>query len=227
MKHSVTDLATALRGAVPSLTPDEQRLVVGLYRELAKGAPVAPDALAEDLGLDPESVEEALRRWPGVFTDRDGGIIGFWDLALSGMAHELRLGDQTVTAWCALDPFLIVPLLADETATVTSTDPVTGEPVTVVFRNGEVQAEPETTVISMLAPEQPFDSDVVQSFCHYVHFFASPESGEEWTKRHSGAFLLDVDTAHAVARRSWPTVVADALGAEAPQALAPTPRCHC
>jgi hypothetical protein len=52
---------------------------------------------------------------------------------------------------------------------------------------------------------------VVQSFCHYVWFFASAESGRRWVEEHPGTFLLDVEEADLVARHSWPALVAEAL----------------
>lgn len=109
--RSLAGLAEALRSAAPTLDADEQRLVVGPYRSLARGAPVAPAQLAAELGVTLERIEEALDRWPGVYRNDTGEVIGFWGLALSGMPHHLEIGEAAVTAWCALDPFLIVPLL--------------------------------------------------------------------------------------------------------------------
>jgi hypothetical protein len=40
--------------------------------------------------------------------------------------------------------------------------------------------------VSFLTPDQGFDADVIQSFCHFVHFFASREAGETWTAEHPG-----------------------------------------
>ncbi len=79
-------------------------------------------------------------------------------------------------------------------------DPVTGEEVTLtITQDGLQEVYPETAVISMLNPEGEFDHDVVQSFCHYVWFFATPESGRQWTAEHPGTFLLTVEEADAVA----------------------------
>ena len=91
-------------------------------------------------------------------------------------------------------------------------DPVTGEEVTLtITQDGLQEVYPETAVISMLNPEGEFDHDVVLSFCHYVWFFATPESGRQWTAEHPGTFLLTVEEADAVARGSWPKLVQDTL----------------
>jgi hypothetical protein len=35
---------------------------------------------------------------------------------------------------------------------------------------------------------------VIQRFCHFVQFFASPEDGEQWTGEYCGTFLVSVET---------------------------------
>lgn len=87
------------------------------------------------------------------------------------------------------------------------------EPISLtVTSHGVTDLEPATTVMSMLSPEGAFDHDIVQSFCHFVHFFASEESGQAWVADHPGTFLLSVDEAFDVANRSWPALFRDALG---------------
>jgi len=211
-KASLTRLSDALRSAAPTLDPDEQRLVVGLYRSLALGAPVGPAALAAELGVTRELIEEALDRWPGVYRSERGEVIGFWGLALTGMPHHMDIGDASVTAWCALDPFLITPLLTTGEIRVRSEDPVTGESITLTIGGeGVLDVSPPTAVVSMLEPDGSFDHQVVETFCHYVWFFASPESGEAWTRDHAGTFLLTIEEADTVARSAWPALVANAL----------------
>jgi hypothetical protein len=209
---SLTRLADALRSAAPTLDPGEQGLVVGLYRSLAQGTPVGPAALAAELGVTQELIEEALDRWPGVYRSEQGEEIGFWELALAGMPHQMDIGDVSVTAWCALDPFLITPLLATGETRVRSEDPVTGESITLTIGGeGALDVSPPTAVVSMLEPDGSFDHQVVETFCHYVWFFASPESGEAWSRDHAGTLLLTIKEADTVARSAWPALVDNAL----------------
>jgi alkylmercury lyase len=127
------------------------------------------------------------------------------------MPHRLAPDVGDITTWCALDPLLIAPLITDE-ARVESADPVSGEPIRLtVTADGVRDLSPGTARVSMLAPDGPFGHDVVESFCHYVHFFASPETGEHWVAEHPGTFLLTVDEAFQVATRSWPALFRDAL----------------
>jgi len=211
-KASLTRLADALRSAAPTLDPNEQVLVVGLYRSLARGAPVQTAALAAELGVTLDLIEEALDRWPGVYRSQEGEVIGFWGLALTGMPHHMVIGDAGVTAWCALDPFLITPLLDTGEIRVRSEDPVTGESITLTIGGeGVLDVSPPSAMVSMLEPDGSFDHQVVETFCHYVWFFASPKSGEAWIRDHPGTFLLTIKEADTVARSAWPALVGGAL----------------
>lgn len=103
--------------------------------------------------------------------------------------------------WCALDPLFIVPLLGAP-AVVTSTCPTTGEPIRLRVTATGVQAlEPASTVVSLLVPDGPFDADVRQTFCHFVHFFASPAAADAWVAANPGGFWLPVADAAEVGRR--------------------------
>jgi alkylmercury lyase len=59
---------------------------------------------------------------------------------------------------------------------------------------------PRETVVSVLVPEQQFDATVMQSFCHFVHFFASREAAASWTVLHPGTFQLSIDDAYRLGR---------------------------
>ena len=175
------------------------------------GKPVTASDLASSVGVDQASVEAAIDRWPGVFRDRRGRIIGFWGLAVRGMPHRMSTDAGDITTWCALDPLLIAPLVS-ERARVESNDPVTRAPISLtVTPGGVVDVQPSSALVSMIAPEGRFGHDIVESFCHFVHFFASERSGQQWVARHPGTFLLSVDEAFEVATRSWQALFRDAL----------------
>jgi alkylmercury lyase len=61
---------------------------------------------------------------------------------------------------------------------------------------------PAGTVLSFLAPERPFDADVVRSFCHFVHFFASEQAAGEWTARHPETFALSLEQGFTLGKRT-------------------------
>lgn len=209
-RPNLESVAAALRSAAPTLDPAEQRLGLELYRLLLAGRPVTTRDLASSAGLDECMVEEALDRWPGIFRDRKGRIVGFWGLAIRGMPHRMTTDEGAITTWCALDPLIIAPLVTEE-ARVESADPVSGEPIRLtVTPDGVRDLAPSEARVSMLAPDGPFGHDVVQSFCHFVHFFASEATAESWVADHPGTFTLTVDDAFEVASRSWPALFRDA-----------------
>lgn len=69
-------------------------------------------------------------------------------------------------------------------------------------------------VVSLLVPDKPFATNIVQNFCHLVHFFSSPEAGERWMTTHAGTLLLSVEDAHELGQRTNRAQFADALPAE-------------
>ncbi|MCH7716061.1 MAG: hypothetical protein IH876_08030, partial [Gemmatimonadetes bacterium] len=54
------------------------------------------------------------------------------------------------------------------------------------------------------------------SFCEYVHFFASRDAGDEWTRRNEGTFLLTVSEAFELGRRKNGSQFGDMLKQSSP-----------
>ena len=210
----VEDLATAISGAMPKLSATEQQIAIATYRLLADGKPVATQAIAGQVGVPTAQVEAALDSWPGVYRDDAGRVAGFWGLAIAPLDPEYRLqsAGKTSYAWCALDTLFIPPLLG-ETVTVRASDPVNGQPVSlVVDGNGAHDVTPPGAVVSMVIPDRPFDYDVIDSFCHRVLFFTSEESGGKWVAEHEGTTLLTVGEAFQVGSFAPKFVYPDVFG---------------
>jgi hypothetical protein len=55
-------------------------------------------------------------------------------------------------------------------------------------------------VLSFLDPTGRFDGDIIQSFCHYVHYFITRAHGERWVAQFPGTYLLDLNEASTVGR---------------------------
>ena len=191
-------LAQKIKTASPALGSNERQLAVKLYRLLGEGKPVSPRRLARAINLPETRILEILGSWPGVYYDGEGSVIGFWGLALGEMPQRFEVDGRTLYTWCAWDS-LFIPDLLGKTARVSSADPVTKEKISLVVGPDGIKAiTPATTVVSFLTPDRPFDQDVIMSFCHFVHFFASPESAKKWTTEHPGTFQLSVDDAWAL-----------------------------
>jgi alkylmercury lyase len=196
-------LADRLIGAVPKLERRGQTMALALLRALAQGDPVSERALAAATGMPESAIRDGLASGPGVFRDEDGRVVGFTGLSVAEFGeHRIELGGRTLTAWCAWDT-LFLPELLGGAARVRSRCPVTGEQISLtVGPDGPSELRPAGAVLSFLAPERPFDADVVRSFCHFVHFFASEQAAEEWIGEHPGTFTLSLEDGFRLGRRT-------------------------
>lgn len=211
-----------LANAVPVLTSEEQHAALMLYRELAKGEPVGVEQLAAALSVPAAKAAELLQR-PSIkaftYPDEHGRVLGFGGLAAGPMHHTFRVDGRTLWTWCAWDS-LFIPELLDATAHVESPDPETGEVVRLdVGPRGVTTVEPGTAVVSFLQPDaSDFDksaANVMATFCNFVFFFASRESGDRWAAKHPGTFLYSLNEAVALARRLNAKVFGLALAQQA------------
>ena len=57
-------------------------------------------------------------------------------------------------------------------------------------------------MVSFLTPDAPWDHGVIQGFCHFVLFFTSRQTGQQWIAKHEGTFLLSAAEAYEVGRRT-------------------------
>ncbi len=182
---------------------EDQRLARTIYRRLATGHPAQPPDIAAEVGLDLSDVEQRLDRWPAVFRNPDGAIVGFWGLASDKVSdHRFEAdGAGTAWAWCAYDTLFITRVLGT-TARVSSLCPTTGAAVRLtVTPQGVTQLDPVESVMSLLTPDMPFDDHVIQTLCHYLHFFASRDAADTWTAGHPGTFWVSAADAFEVGRQ--------------------------
>jgi len=208
------EMARAISAAMPPMDATEQRIAVGIYRLLAEGEPVTPQAAAQAIDVPVGRVEEVLSSWPGVYRDDEGRVVGFWGLTIAKLEPEYRfvVAGKTSYTWCAWES-LCIPACLGETVRVEATDPVTGERVSlIVDRNGVRDLKPAGAVVSMVIPDGPFGYDVIESFCHKVLFFASEEAGASWAAEHEGTKLLPVHEAFELGRAMSERVAPDIFG---------------
>lgn len=194
-KTEIEDLARRIEERFPPLSHEERRIALSVYRELARGRPVASGAVAGEAGVATAKVEEAVERWPGVFRDRQGRVVGFWGLALQEMPNPIRVGDRTLYAWCAWDTLFLGELLGRDIE-VEGKCAATGRPVRwSAGAEGVRDVNPDTAVISFVDPDQcDVEGDrVISTFCHHILFFSSVEEWERWAgDRPPGTFPLTV-----------------------------------
>ena len=200
---SVADVGEAIKAAMPALDGIDQQIATAVYGLMSTGEPVEPAEIAKAVGsVTLNLVNERLSSWPGVFRDDGGRVVGFWGHAIKKLEPEYRLvaDGKTTYAWCALDT-LFIPGIIGKAVRVEATDPISGEPVSlVVDREGAREIDPAGAQVSMVIPDGPFGYDVIESFCHKVLFFASEESGSKWIAEHKNTTLLTVEQAFELGR---------------------------
>ena len=93
-----------LESHLQPFSPEEQRVAVALYWELAKGKPVDADQLGRALGGSSAESRALLRR-PAisrfVYPDDQGRVLGFGGLAATPMHHRLEVEGRSLWTWCA------------------------------------------------------------------------------------------------------------------------------
>ena len=201
----VDAVALGIVKVFPTLDSFEQRLSLELYRLLSGGQPVARAVLADRLQVSGEIVDRILDGWPGVVSDSELRIIGYWGLSIAGAytsPYQLTIEGQRLSAWCAWDT-LFLPELLGKPAEVEAQSPGQAGSVKLIVTATNVDhVEPEDAHVSFLMPDAgEVRKDIVTTFCHFVHFFPSRPAGKAWAAQHPGTFILSVAEAHAIARR--------------------------
>jgi alkylmercury lyase len=201
------ELWEAAAGRLPEFSPAEQRAGLVLLEELTRGEPVAASQLAEALGIEEAKTERYLQDSglsPLVLKDEEGSALGFFGLSTVATDHRFIVHDRTLWTWCAVDT-LFLPELLGTSASVESIDPVTGEPITLTVSPTTVKtAQADGILVSMSSPEAWETTSalrLIATACHFIHFFGSPASGQQWTESHPHTVLLPLDQAFAYGRR--------------------------
>src|SRR2546425_4272538 len=180
-------LTSELLSRLPTMTGEEQRLGLEMYRQLARGEPVSRAELARALEAPTDTVEELLGR-PNLksltYTDEGGQIIGFGGLAVREMPHRFKVDGRTLYTWCAWDS-LFIPVILGVAAEVESPVPGSSAPVRLsVAPDGVNRLGPRPAAISFLLPSaqtfQPDPLKAIATFCHTTFSFPNPAALPPW-----------------------------------------------
>lgn len=195
------ELADQLTCSAQDVSERERRVQLALFRLLAGGRPVEPTHLAAETGIPTAEVVELLGRWWGVHTEQ-GRIVAFQGLSVVEGPHRLKVNGRMLYTWCAWDT-LFLPELIDRPAEIESTCPTTGATVSLyVGVEGPADLSPPGAVMSFIDPGESSGDNVIQSFCRFVHFFASHEAAEEWTRSHPGTYVIPIEDGYEIGRRT-------------------------
>lgn len=207
MESELNALTAELLGRLPTMTGEERRLGLEIYRQLVRGEPVATPELAHALDTRTDTVEDLLGK-PNLksltYLDPGGRIIGFGGLAVREMSHRLKVDGRTLYTWCAWDS-LFIPVILGVESEVVSPPPGGGSPVRLrVAPNGIKDLQPSSAVMSFLLPSaQTFQTDALKamaSFCHYIFFFASREAATHWVAGHPDTSVISITDAFELGR---------------------------
>ena len=193
-------------GGLLDYGPDLTRLLIRLMRELAQGRPVSKervDRIVADMKIDREGAYRLL----GEVAERDAdkNIFGTMGLSLNDTPHRFYVNGTRMSTWCAQDT-LFVPTMLDQTATVESKSPVSGEKVRLTVSPQRVEeVDPPGAVVSMVIvdPDNPNMGSVEAmwgAFCHHIFFFASREEAERWAAGRDDIEILSMEEAHELWR---------------------------
>jgi alkylmercury lyase len=168
------------------------------YRELPLPAELS-ERLGVVLALDhpPASFGDLAAALRPVLTV-EGGVAPERLCCAGQSRHEVRFegSDEVTHTHCVLDA-LILPLLADTTAHIRSTDPLGGV-VSIAAGPGEVSSDATDAVISFGAANGD-GHDVYEAVCPYINAFATRSDYERWAARTPEAITVALSLPDAAA----------------------------
>ncbi|MBT2445280.1 alkylmercury lyase [Streptomyces sp. ISL-36] len=154
----------------------------------ATGRPPEPAVLepvAAEEGWTAADVLAELNREDFLLLDQDGRIRAAYPFSAVPTAHRVTIaGGAQVWSMCAIDA-LGIPAMLGRDAVITSSDPITGETVTVTSDSGGTTWEPATAVV--FVGRRGTSGPAAEICCDTLNFFTSPASAETWTMRHPEA----------------------------------------
>ena len=193
--------------------PDHSRLLLRLWRTLARGHPVSADQVERtiaELGIDRDEAQEFLREVAE--RDAEDNVVGIVGLSLNDHPHRFSVNGKRMSAWCAEDT-LFLPAVLGQTATVESESPLSKDTVRLRVSPQRVEeVSPPGAVVSMVIVD-PDEADLgsVQAiwgtFCHHIFFFASRDEAERWAAGRDDIEILPVDEGYELGKQLWREVL--------------------
>lgn len=164
--------ATPFHTRLAAVAPQDQVLYRALLGALVDGTAPALTAAADDAGLTEVQARAALTRLADaelVAVDGDGHLLGVFPLSAVPTRHTVRLHDGRVLyAMCAVDA-LGVPAMLDQPGVVVSSDPITGQPVTITLTADRAEADPPSAVVLLARAGSGTPASVR---CSVIDFYA-------------------------------------------------------
>jgi hypothetical protein len=179
------DLSTWRARAVPLEALGRAVHQATLRRFAATGSPPSIDDLHRETGADHRAVRDVLRRLHDSDTIRlgaDGTIVVAYPFSARPTRHRVRIGNRIdVHAMCGIDA-LGIPVMLGEDVHIETSDPVTGDPITVTSTEGRVAWDPSDAVafVGVAASDGPS----ADCCCDYLNLFTDRTTADDWAAAH-------------------------------------------
>lgn len=204
--------AASAMDRVNRLTAAQRQLHHALLRAFPRfGGPPPGAWLAEQaarVGLAPSSALAGLAAKDVIqLNPQTGAIVAAYPYSGVPTAHRVQVaGGEPVYSMCAIDA-LGIPFMLGMDATVTSTDPITGDTIRIIVDG--VQATWEPPSACMVAGCVEGDGPISTTLCPMVNFFASPTSADAYRAAHPevDGHVLDQAAAVRSGQRTFGTML--------------------
>jgi len=180
--------------AFPSLDKTGQQQAIQLYQLLSRGKNINIDQFASTIDKSLQETDHLLEAWTGVSINEQQLIDGFWGVSTKETSHQFCINQSTLYTWCAWD-LLFMPVIYQQTITAKTRCPVSDQAIELVISPDRIETvNPGSAMITFIKPDlDAIKEDVTGSFCQYVFFVASEETGIKWQQQRSDGFLLSME----------------------------------
>jgi alkylmercury lyase len=194
--------------------PDISRLLIRMWREVAKGKPVTKqqvEKIIAELSI-PKDKAEAFLRQMSERDDKDN-IIGIFGLSqVKIWHHHLKVNGVELRTWCAWDTLFLAQTLK-QTVEVESESPLEKKTVKVTISPNKVEKYvPATAVLSMvmLDPQKHDVSSLEKlwnNVCCKIFYCASREEAEKWEKGMQNMTVITIEDGFDLGREAFAKIL--------------------
>ncbi|TDU05121.1 alkylmercury lyase-like protein [Streptomyces sp. 846.5] len=146
--------------------------------------------------------------------DETGGVRAAYPFSAAPTAHRVAIsGGAQVWSMCAIDA-LGIPAMLDADAVITSSDPVTGETVTVTSTGGRMVWEPAGAVV--FVGRRCCAGPAATVCCDVLNVFTSGDCARRWAQDHADIIgrVLDQSAAEQLGVQTLGPLLGRAFGAD-------------
>jgi alkylmercury lyase len=199
---SIMQMAKVLNtiGVPADYGPDLSRLLIRMWREVGKGAPVAKsdvNRIIAELAVPKDKAEPFLRQMCERNPKDD--IIGILGLSqVPTWHHRFAVNGVELRTWCAWDTLFLPPLLK-QTAEIASASPLEKRVVKVTVSPSKVVKYTPASAVLIMTVLDPKKDDVStlellwNNVCHKIFYCASREEAQQWLKDKKNMAIMTIE----------------------------------